>query len=254
MSTKKKSEKTSIAVAVWVLGLMGLLLLFVIKQNEILGVLQETEFFTKVFGKEPTFVSKFEKPVQNKKTNGTEPPITIISPGSGGAGTVESLPVEQYSETDVPVETEMSAQAQELTGGTGLWFIQIDRDGLISRKEVRRGLSKTNSPLTSAVQALLTGPSITDLEKGFVSLIPEGTKLLSASIVNRVATLSFSEEFEYNRYGVEGYLGQLAQIVYTATAFPTVDSVQFLIEGELREYLGGDGVRIGIPLSRESFR
>jgi spore germination protein GerM len=44
------------------------------------------------------------------------------------------------------------------------------------------------------------------------------------------------------------------QVVYTATAFSTVDSVQILIDGEKKEYLGSEGVWIGSPLARSSFR
>jgi spore germination protein GerM len=73
-------------------------------------------------------------------------------------------------------------------------------------------------------------------------------------IIDGIATLDFSGEFEYNKYGVEGYRGQLEQIVYTATAFPTVDKVLFLIDGELRQFIGGEGSRIDLPLSRDSFR
>ena len=43
------------------------------------------------------------------------------------------------------------------------------------------------------------------------------------------------------------------QIVYTATEFSTVKSVQFLIDGQKKEYLGSEGVWIGSPLSRTSF-
>jgi spore germination protein GerM len=160
-------------------------------------------------------------------------------------------PASQVSTTDA---ASAAASATTTATGTSLWLIEIDRDGSISRKEVRRNLPKTDSPLTTAIQSLLSGPSISELERGYVSLIPEGTKLRSVSIADRVATLNFSEEFEYNQYGVEGYLGQLTQIVYTATSYPTVDSVQFLIDGQLREYVGGEGVWIGSPLSRESFR
>ena len=72
---------------------------------------------------------------------------------------------------------------------------------------------------------------------------------------NGVASLNFSDAFEYSQsYGVEGYLAQLMQIVYTATSFPTVSSVQFLIEGQKKEYLGSEGVWIGGPLGRASFK
>jgi spore germination protein GerM len=57
----------------------------------------------------------------------------------------------------------------------------------------------------------------------------------------------------YNHYGVEGYLAQLKQIVYTATTFPSVQDVQILVEGKQKDYLGGEGVYIGKPLSRNSF-
>ena len=65
--------------------------------------------------------------------------------------------------------------------------------------------------------------------------------------------LNFSGEFEFNQYGIEGTRGQLQQIVFTATAFPTVESVQFLVDGEKRDYLGSEGVWIGSPLSRNNF-
>ena len=70
---------------------------------------------------------------------------------------------------------------------------------------------------------------------------------------NRVATINFSEDFLFNKYGVEGIYGQLMQVVYTATAFSNIDSVQFLIEGAKQEYLG-EGIYVGAPLPRSVFR
>jgi len=46
----------------------------------------------------------------------------------------------------------------------------------------------------------------------------------------------------------------LRQIVYTATSFSTVNSVQFIIEGQREDYLGSEGTWIGSPLSRSSFQ
>ena len=136
-----------------------------------------------------------------------------------------------------------------------LWFVQIDSDGSVSRREITRELPHTDSPLTAALQSLLNGPELAERNKGSMSLIPSGTKLLGASVRNGVASLNFSDAFEYSQsYGVEGYLAQLMQIVYTATSFPTVSSVQFLIEGQKKEYLGSEGVWIGGPLGRASFK
>lgn len=134
-----------------------------------------------------------------------------------------------------------------------LFFIQIDNDGSVLRKESVRTITKTNTPLTAAITALLDGPNIDEIEKGYISLIPQGTKLLGASVKNGTAYINFSDAFRFNQYGVEGYYGQLMQIVYTASAFSNIDNVQFLIEGEKMDYLGLEGVFIGAPLSIASF-
>lgn len=135
-----------------------------------------------------------------------------------------------------------------------LFFIQIASDGSVLRKEVVRKIDKTNTPLTSAINTLLEGPDVLEVGSGNMSLIPAGTKLLGASVKNGVATLDFSENFLYNKYGVEGFYGQLMQVVFTATAFSNVESVQILIEGSKQDYLGSEGVYIGSPLPRTTFR
>ncbi len=135
-----------------------------------------------------------------------------------------------------------------------IYYVVIDSDGSITRKESLRSTTKRDAPLTAAIELLLAGPTVQERNSNYMTLIPSGTKLLNAYIKNGVAVLNFSEAFEYNTYGVEGYLGQLMQIVYTATSFSTVESVQFLIEGQKKDYLGSEGVWIGSPLARTSFK
>lgn len=149
-------------------------------------------------------------------------------------------------------ETKESAAVPKKTEVT-LYFITIDSDGSVNRKSVKRSLAKSDSPLTDSINTLLQGPSLDEKSKNMMTLIPDGTKLLGASVKNGTATLNFSENFEFNTVGVEGYIAQLMQIVFTATEFPTVKNVQFLIEGEKRNYLGSEGQWIGTPLARTSF-
>ena len=139
------------------------------------------------------------------------------------------------------------------TRAVSLYFVRIDDDGVIVRQEVKRPLTLSDSPLTDALDALLRGPTEDELRKNLISLVPQGTKLLGVQVRGSTAYINFSDAFMYNHYGIEGYAGQLKQIVYTATSFPTVQDVQILIEGELHDYLGGEGVYIGKPLSRNSF-
>jgi spore germination protein GerM len=131
-----------------------------------------------------------------------------------------------------------------------LYFIQVDRSGYISRVQANRKLPVSDSPLADVIQALIAGPSADEKNKGLISLIPPETKLLSASIRGNTAYLSFNEEFQYNTYGVEGYAGQLRQIVFTVTEFSNVADVQILIEGRRIDYLG-EGVWVGSPVSRD---
>lgn len=139
------------------------------------------------------------------------------------------------------------------TRAVSLYFVRIDDDGVIVRKEVKRNLALSDAPLTDTLAALLRGPTEDELREKLISLVPEGTKLLGVEVRGSTAFVNFNDAFMYNHYGIEGYAGQLKQIVYTATAFPTVQDVQILIEGERHDYLGGEGVYIGKPLSRNSF-
>jgi germination protein M len=146
-----------------------------------------------------------------------------------------------------------SAQGAARSRSASLFFVRIDDDGVIVRQEARRQIPASDSPLLDSLAALLKGPSEDEIRKKLISLVPQGTKLLSAQVRGSTAYLNFNEAFMYNHYGIEGYAGQLKQIVYTATAFPTVQDVQILIEGAKHDYLGGEGVYIGRPLSRNSF-
>jgi spore germination protein GerM len=46
----------------------------------------------------------------------------------------------------------------------------------------------------------------------------------------------------------------LAQVVYTATAYPNVDRVLFQFDGASREVPNGDGTLTSTPLGRLSYR
>lgn len=134
-----------------------------------------------------------------------------------------------------------------------LYFIAVDENGVISLQAVTRPIKFRDSPLTQTMQELLNGLLPSELNRELLTLIPEETEILWVRVENKVAYINFNEAFRFNSLGLEGYVAQLKQIVYTATEFPTVDSVQILIEGKSYEYLGPEGVFIGKPLSRSSF-
>jgi hypothetical protein len=176
-------------------------------------------------------------------------PTTAATTRSGDPST--TLPADRgpVAAAERVVSAAQSAKPRQAT----LYFVKIDDDGIIVRQEVTRMVPTSDSPLTDALSALVRGPNEDELRKHLVSLIPVGTKLLGVRVQGTTAIVNLDEAFMYNHYGIEGYAGQLKQIVYTATAFPSVHDVQILIDGERHDYLGGEGVYIGKPLSRNSF-
>ncbi len=267
--------KSGIGFALWVLAALILGILFIVNSSKIRSNLKATGFFGRVFGKTPAFVENAPS-LEVAPADKNE-----VEPGEATAPTLH-LVTEQLNQLAVPEipETENKEVAAEnavsavIQAGEGpiavsdedghvvdtlqkmnikLFFMAINSDGSVVRHEVVRAMPKTRRPLVDAINAIIEGPNEDEEREGCRTLVSDGTKLISASVSNGVASLNFSTEFEFNQYGIEGTRGQLQQIVYTATAFPTVESVQFLIEGEKHEYLGSEGVWIGTPLSRSSF-
>jgi hypothetical protein len=156
----------------------------------------------------------------------------------------------------VPPAAQPSAAPQTLpkpaeTRDRNLYFTQVSADGAIIRSRVGRKIALSDSPMQDSLRILLAGPSAEEKRRGMVSLIPPNTRVLSATVRGSTAYISFSEDFQYNTYGVEGYAAQLSQIVWTVTEFPNVRDVQILIEGRRVDYLG-EGIWIGSPINRES--
>ena len=112
-----------------------------------------------------------------------------------------------------------------------------------------RRIPDSNSPMTDVLKALIAGPNAEEKRRGLISLIPPETEILSAEVRGDTAYISFSEDFQYNTYGAEGYSAQLKEIIYTVTEFSNVRYVQILIEGRRVDYLG-EGIWIGSPISR----
>lgn len=277
MSDKKK--KTGLGLAIWLLAILIIFILFLVNKDVILTNLKSTSFFEQTIGTTPNFVKNHVPKEQPQEEELNEITIQIAEPKveqkkeeikQTKISKTEEKPKTQneQKETSIPEKTETEKtevtkspekpQQEEKKTVTytelQLCFLQIDTDGSINRKMIKRSVPKNMSPLTTAINLLLQGPDTTKAEeRNCISLIPQGTKLMSARVDDGIAYLSFSEDFEFNTLGAEGYMGQLMQIVYTASNFSTVKSVQFLVEGEKKDYLGSEGQWIGSPLSKNSF-
>ncbi len=270
----KSTKKSGLALACILLAVLLIFIFFLVKKDSILTNLKETRFFERVFGSTPEFVEN-HKPSEKDEVKiplneKSDDQISIkIEPESSAAKpkqetqaqkTQDSVAKNDADSEKAQDSTKKTAEKIETpaktTGTTDLYlcFVEIDPDGSIIRKLIKRTVPKTDSPLSAAINLVLQGPDTTQAEeRNCTTLIPYGTKLLGARVTDGVAYLDFNDNFEINTNGVEGYNGQLMQLVYTATSFSTVNSVQFLVEGKKKEYLGSEGQWIGSPLSRNSF-
>lgn len=283
MAKKKEKKSTKknqslFAVAVVVLAFIVILIIFLVNKDQIFSNYKETNFFDRVVGTTPEFIEKHEilpkkdseeekitlkitpeKKSQEKVTETKQPEVAksetvkekepVVIPET--TKSVEK--VESKTESSKTVEEKKTAPAAVPTSELQVCFVYIDPDGSVLRKIVKKSVPKSDSPLTASINLLLKGPDISKAEeKNCMSLIPPKTRLLGARVQDGVAYLNFSDDIQSNEVGIDGFQGSLMQIVYTATAFSTVNSVQFLIEGEKIAYLS-EGIWIGSPLSRGSF-
>jgi spore germination protein GerM len=157
---------------------------------------------------------------------------------------------------NLPADTGVAAEPENAGGGettARLFFVRVSDEGKISLKSVLRSVPADKSPLTTAIRSLIDGPRPGELSNDVLSLVPDGSELIGARIEGGTAFLDFNEQFRFNALGLEGYKAQVEQIVYTATEFPTVEKVQFLVEGQRIDYLGGEGFWVGGPLGRDDF-
>jgi len=159
---------------------------------------------------------------------------------------------EQVPEPESELAQAPSPYANDIeTRERDVFFILVENDGAdLSLARVSRALSVSNTPLLDTLNALLAGPTPEEAARGVASFIPPGARLLRAEIRGHTAYINFSEDFQFNTLGSEGFSSQIRQIVWTATEFPNVLDVQILIEGNRVDFLHGD-LRIGSPIARD---
>jgi len=191
---------------------------------------QVTEEKRPQIDKPATPASPSTAPEQTEKKPQAEKPTTPAQP---------STPSAQPSTP--PVSTPPVKPAE--TRGN----IYLISNGILVK--VNRNLN-ANTPLTDSINALLAGPTPDEIMRGIESFIPEGSRLLKLpTIKGSTVELDFNQEFRYNTRGSEGCTAQIKQIVWTATEFPNVQNVQFLIEGQRVDFLS-EGVTIRNPIGR----
>jgi len=133
------------------------------------------------------------------------------------------------------------ASASVATQSAQLFF---EADGKLVPEQTQ---VSTASPLRQSLEQLLRGPKDT----AHFTEIPKSSQLLDVSLANGTATVSLDHAF-FGPGGATAALVRVGQVVYTATQFPDVRSVQLLDEGKPPGPIG-EGLSVNRPLTRQDF-
>lgn len=135
---------------------------------------------------------------------------------------------------------------RESTFAYEAWFLKGD-----FLYVVRREAPVTPRVAQTAIESLLEGPSPAE-GSGLATAIPAGTELLGVAVDDGLARVDLSSSFD-DGGGSTAMLARLAQVVFTLTQFPTVDAVEFQIDGEPVDVFSAEGIVIDHPQTRADF-
>ena len=188
--------------------------------------------------------------------------VTVVAAGCGmgqdvgDAGSVSTTAATQTTVTIPPQETTTTTMPSETSTTTTAGKDTTTVRAYFSRGEkvsaAARVIPKTQEVGAAAMKALLEGPTAEERAAGMVSNIPEGTTFLGLGIKDGIATVDLSKEYGSGG-GSLSMMMRLAEVVFTLTQFPTVDGVNFKLDGEAIDVLGGEGIIIDHPMSREDY-
>jgi hypothetical protein len=172
--------------------------------------------------------------------------VAACAAASGDLGGVATPPPTGGSSPDIPtaVPTAVAGSpgtspaatpAASPTGATTVrtYFFLGSFTGNFGLAPVERQIAQTQAVGAASIGALLAGPIEPELSASpaMYSRVPDGTRFLGLQISNGVATVNLSSEFEAGGGDNDAVSGRIAQVVYTLTQFPTVQTVRFEFDG-----------------------
>ncbi len=128
-----------------------------------------------------------------------------------------------------------------------VWFTQGEHLFLTSRTQ-----GATVAVGKAALTQLVAGPTSTEAAAGVGSSVPSGTDLLGLSIQDGVATVNLSGTYDDGGGSLSERM-RLAQVVYTITQFPTVQGVDFQLDGKAVTAFSGEGIVLDRPQTRADY-
>ncbi|AVH73554.1 GerMN domain-containing protein [Nostoc sp. 'Lobaria pulmonaria (5183) cyanobiont'] len=149
---------------------------------------------------------------------------------------------------DQPAQPSTRQPANEQTPNV-YWLRSKDKNIALVPQPVKVASIRPNQPLEAAFQSLLAGPT----EGTDSTTIPKETKLLGLKAENNEVHVNLSEDFTSGG-GSTSMMGRVGQVVYTATSLNPKAKVYIDVNGKPLDVLGGEGLELQQPLTREQFQ
>ena len=244
-------KRTSIGCLFWIALILLVLVVFLFNRKNIQNVLDKTEFLTVIQRQINSLIPNQEKNfnILPEESNANEKP-QILSEKESNKRSIELTENDIEFESEESNDTTNSETAINTINQTNqeirIFFVRVTSDGNIELLPVKRTIKLYETPLTDSIKALLSGPTIAELNSGVISFIPKEVIFNRIYVEKAVAYI--------NRFGIEGLKAQLQQLIFTATEFPSVDYVQIILDGKKIDYLDSEGVFIGRPLDRTDLK
>ena len=159
-----------------------------------------------------------------------------------------STPANSSQSIKQPIKQSTTQQGNEQTAS--IYWLRSKENRLdLVPQPFKVAATQPNQVLEAAFKTLLAGPS----EGTDSTTIPQGTQLLGLKVENNDVHINLSENFTTGG-GSSSMMGRVGQVVYTATSLNPQANVYIEVNGKLLEVLGGEGVELQQPLTRESFQ
>ena len=162
--------------------------------------------------------------------------------------TTPPSPVESLSPVS-PEPSTPSAAPTIQTNAALYWVRDTGEDfELVPMEVLVRDTKDPEVVLATAFNRLLSGSPETNT---FTS-IPEGTQLLNIAVEDDGIYLNLSKDFTTGG-GSSSMISRVGQVIYTATSLESDAKVWLYVEGEPLELLGGEGLEVPQPTTRDNF-
>lgn len=179
--------------------------------------------------------------------------LAIAAGGGAAWWTARNSTLEQSSvptpTVTVPASKGEIKQATEKTLQV-YWLKSVDNRIALFPSQLRlKSNAKSEALLQTAFKQLLTGPS----DPTNVTSIPQGTELRKLNIEPDGVHVDLSQAFTQGG-GATSITSRVAQVVYTATSLNPTSPVWISVEGQPLDVLGGEGLLLEQPLTRQKFQ